>query len=1030
MKAIRRAGNCRWVLALAQAGGGPIAVALMAVVLSASVAVAADGQIQWQTLRTEHADIHFPGPYRAFAQRVAAIIADASRHIEPLFNDRPRPRLQLTIDDYSDDANGYAQTLPYNQVHLQAYPPDPSADLGDHGDWLRALIFHEYAHILHLGDVSGPPMWLNAVLGRQFLPNIALPRLLTEGIATWVETRHTGSEVAVQGRGGRIESPQFLALLRAAVRDDTLPKSLSELTGVPLVWPRANSWYLYGSLLVDDLISRYGQSALRVFMGHYGRQIIPYGIHGIARKAWGASLEHLWQQARATAVARIEAQWRAQAVQLGLPADATLGAVEQAADGERLTRDGNWRGRMRATPDGRAAVVAHSPRDGLRRIERIDHATGQVTVVHHCSLDCDDPLVSADGKWLLYTESRPFERLYSYRELIAVPLASPASAKGKTLTRGLRGRSIALWLAPPVPSSSGDLGPQVEWVVGVGIRRGQTALFVVDWRNSANSSDAHPLQQSDIQWLTELAPLGTVLDTPVGVEDALYWTVGAAARRWVMTAQLRQVRGVWALAPARPWSLGVQGWPWIGDLQVVRDAAGHQLAGLIERAGKRDAARRKLDGASDWQWVTDTLTGLQSAAVLPQGALTVRHSGRGHEVWRAPARLPVPLPTTLAPDEPAPLYEPLAALALEHPYSPWPSLRPRTWRPVVLAVDTSVWLGARLSGRDAAGWVDASLYAQLRSDGTSPFAQLDIAVLRFEPALTLSVAYDQGNAYFRRGYFWYATPTTRMGARLGGSWSLPGLRDALSLSGGLRWRQVMLRERNYALAVDHEPSGPVPVEPGHGTDVLADVGINWRYGERYPESIRSERTHAISATVTAGSHLQTARQRWVFGLASDHAWPLGRRQVLAIAVQGALAAAAGQTEPVYAITGVQPLQALAVLGLGGPTNWTVRGAGWEKTGLGGNALAWGTLAWHFPVADVGRSLDTLPLWLGRVHGSLFCDAAWAALPAGKLRSGGLLSFGGDVALELVLGYGLGATLHVGAAQVHDGSNGGWLSLGL
>ncbi len=986
-----------------------LSLPLFASIAAPRHAHADDGLVHYQTLATPDGDIHYPAQYETFARRAAATLRDARQTVGPVFNDRPRPRLQLTIDDFGDDANGYAQALPYDHVHLQAYPPDSRSDLGDHGDWLRMLVFHEFAHVLHLGDASGLPGLVNRVLGRTLMPNSAMPRLVTEGIATWLETRHTGGDAAVAGHGGRVDSPQFGALLRAAVRDGTLPAKLDALTGAPLVWPRGNSWYLYGSLLIDHAVRRHGEEALRRFMASFGRQLVPYGVQSLARRAWGQSLQALWHDARETAIQGARQQWRTQAAGLGLPMDVTLGALEAVGDGQRLTRGGNWRGRMRPLPDGTGAVIAEAPIDDVRWIDRVT-ANGQVVRLHRCALDCDEPMVDATGRWLLYTETRPTERQYGFRELHAVPLTG---GQTQMLTRAARLRSPSLWLDPPA-------GVGADTVVAVAVRQGRTGLAFIDWRAAMAAG-----KPAALVWLLDLAPIGTVLDSPIARGDMLWWTATHGDGRRIWRGRLVNGPRGWALVGAAPWMPPAVP-AWVAELQW---SSGGQILALATRDNKRDAGT--LDPKTgNWTWRTDTATGLTSLAGLKDALLTVRHHGRGLEVWRAPETLRQ-RPTAPSATVAHAAYDPTPVTADASAYSPWPSLRPRAWRPTLLAFDAEgAWLGAMFGGRDAVGWLDGSLYGQIRTDGKHPFLQLDLGLRRYEPAWSVTAAFDHSAAWYRRGWDWRAAPTGRIGVRLGGAWVWPGQREALSLSGGVRARQIWLRETPYDLGAPHEPSGPLPVEPTVGLDLLTDFAVSWRYAERYPESVRTERIVAVSASVTAGMQAATAQRRLILGAATEHAWPLGHRNVASVNAHVALAPWPGQRDPLYSIGGVHPLQALAVLGLGGPANGSVRGANWEGTGLGGNLLAWGTTAWTFPLADVGRSLDTLPLWLGRVSGSAFVDGAWAAWPAGKLRGGVLVSLGVDLAADLTFGYAVDATLHLGAAVTSAGEVGSWLSLGL
>jgi hypothetical protein len=72
----------------------------------------------------------------------------------------------------------------------------------------------------------------------------------------------------------------------------------------------------------------------------------------------------------------------------------------------------------------------------------------------------------------------------------------------------------------------------------------------------------------------------------------------------------------------------------------------------------------------------------------------------------------------------------------------------------------------------------------------------------------------------------------------------------------------------------------------------------------------------------------------------------------------------------------------------------------------------------------------LPLYAGRLHGSLFVDGAWAFASAAAARTGGLWSAGAQMQLDIQLGYGLDGALRLGAAWLVPHGGGGWLSFGL
>lgn len=1038
-----RRGRLAWQTWAGRLGCG---LSLLLVTLWAACDVhAGDGDIRWQTMRSPHADVHFPRGYEALARHVAATASDAHASLVPLFHDRPRPRLQVTIDDFSDDANGFATCLPYDQLHLQAYPPDPLSDLGDHGDWIRTLVFHEYAHLLHMGDVSGPPAAANVLLGRQFLPNTALPRLLLEGIAVWTESRHTGADRAVAGNGGRIGSAQYGALLRAAVLDGTVPQRLDELGGRPLIWPRGNAWYLYGGVLVDDLVQQHGASRLRQFIGELGRQVVPWGVQGLARHVWGASLERLWRDARQRLIERTTEQIRTISGTGGQPGQ-PLPAAVHLGDGTRLTHDSDWRGRIRLHPDGQSVLVARAPRDGLVRIERIQLGDGRVEVLHTCALDCDEPVVTPDGRWLLLVASRRSGRLYLYRELVAVALDGTHNplrrADGLRITQGMRVRSVSI---------DAD-GKTLALVV---VRGGQTAVAMLDWPAARDAAQAgRPVDTQRLAWRGPDAPLGTTVDTPVVAGGALWWTAGRGGQRALYRATL----GADGLPhPAEPQVVRLRGddpwlpasWcrhhgqmfdvDWLGDLQAVVTPMGVRLGGLVQLDDRRDAAW--WDPArpdQPWQLRTRSAVGLYSVAHGTAGVASVRQQGRGLDVWRGPERPPAAVRSSQqgcsegsrGRDGSAAPYQPAQLATTMQPYSPWPSLRPRSWTPLWLASgDGPAWMGAMLSGRDAVGYLDWVGAAQVRTDGSAPVLTAEALLGRWEPLWSIGVAFDHSQAWFRRGWSWMSADTARLGLRSGGAWTVPHLRSAWQLGGAMRWTTTWLREPHDRRLAEPDPGGPPPIDPQIGHEILGDAYVSYSDAERYPESIAVERQHSATLRVFGGGWLGAPRQRLVVQADGAAAWPLGNRHIVEASGHVIGALQPGQTDALYRISGILPLQALAMLGLGGPTGWVVRGAP-RDTGLGGQGLAWGTLAWRMPLTDIGRTLDLLPLYAGRLHGSLFSDAAWAFWQAGAARTGGLLSLGAELQLDIQLGYGLDGNLRAGAAWLPQGGGSGWVALGL
>ena len=1008
---------------------------------------AGDGAIAWRTLRADGIELTYPHTHEALARRVLATWQDARQtlgQILPLHGGT----LQLTLDDYADSANGFATVMPFDHVHLYAYPPAPDSELGDHGDWLRALVFHEYSHILHLGDVQGPPTWVNAVLGRTLMPNAGLPRFFTEGLATWAETRLTGGDAGVAGHGGRVDSPAFMAILRATVLDGGQP-DLNELTGSPLRWPRGQGWYLYGSLLVDDLAQTQGPESVRRFIDGISFRLFGLGVQGTARQTWGKSLTRAWHDAQARLRARVVTQWHERAgVELPDPLTDTQAfqAYVRRHDGDQLTHDGELRGRIRSWPDGQSAVVTHLASDAQFYVIQRIFADGRVTTLHTCRADCDEVLVTPDAKWLLYTETRPFERLYRFRDLIAVPLDADGHVAGPELqlTAGARLRSPSL-------SVDGQL------LAAVRVEKGRTAIDVLPLPQALTAAQAG---DDPPPWVRRVAPapFGQTLDSPVVLPDGLLlWTAWLGGHRGLETeakldaAACAEAEAALAVhvrsqtdAPEIPRWIAAQTCrnfaprqpPWLGDLQVRRGADDvWYLNGLIEVDGFREAAI-----LTRWGWLprTRTLTGVTSFAAGRE-PFTVRHGGRGLDVFhlRKPFWFAPPGEKQAYVDLP---YHPTHTDAVEGVYNPLRSAWPRAWRPLLTATGDrlttepgGLWLGAQVAGEDALSHWNWLATGQIRDDGTDPIGSLAINITRWEPTWTLDTGYQQGFSWLRRGFYWATTPTDRWGIGARGAWQLPGVRQAWQFDLGWRMVKSSLRDDRYAIRFPYDPGGPPPVEPWTGIDSFVDVGVSYAFGATSPDAGTTERLHSVAVRGSmSDSWTGGARRRIIVSALAANRWPLGRHFVAELTTNVAAIPVSGDTSPSFAVRGIQPLPTNLLAG-SGTSGITIRGMPYNSIFRAGDGMAWGTAQVHIPVLDIGRGFDTLPLWFGRVRATPFVDGAWAFLPPPKAErfTGGVWSTGAELLLNWQAGYALDGTLRLGAGhEFLTQSTSWWLVLGI
>ncbi len=267
-----------------------------AIIAALSIANAADDDkpfglfsplFDWQTIESEHFAMHYPKGSEQTADDALQIAEDVHKNLQPLMRYTAAYKVDLVLLDSGDDANGFTQVYPYNRIVLYTAPPDSRSQLNDYQDWLRILIAHEYAHVLHLDNKSGLPAIINYVFGKLVNPNLASPHWLSEGIAVNAES--------IESDGGRLRSGIFDMYLRADVLGGRF-KSIDQVSGTPADYLDAANWYLYGSAFMRYLADRFGDEVFGAIAYLYGRRIIPYGINAVMEEISGYDYPTLYKE--------------------------------------------------------------------------------------------------------------------------------------------------------------------------------------------------------------------------------------------------------------------------------------------------------------------------------------------------------------------------------------------------------------------------------------------------------------------------------------------------------------------------------------------------------------------------------------------------------------------------------------------------------------------------------------------------------------------------------------------------------------
>lgn len=365
---------------------------LIALLLLAAPARGQGGlEERWGAIRTDNFVLHYHEATEPLAEETAAMLEGAHTFVCDAFGWSPRGRTHVVLEDPTDSANGFANTVPWNAIRLHAVRPTELSALGYYDNWMWNLVVHEYVHVVHLSRVGGIPRVLNLLTNGELRPNQALPRWFTEGIATWFESEASGT--------GRIHHVLFDAYLHGAILDDTFP-TVGALSGDPLEFPYATGWYLYGSRFMDYVIREHGLEAVTEFIDVYGRQVLPYRINELARRTIGDGFVDMWPA------------FRAETAGSAWAAHVTSRAV-RAPNVESLTAGGHRSEHLALHPSGLPAWIRD---DGHSKATLV--VPGRVEL----PLESTGAFEFLDERTAVISLSHPVSAGYTFRDLFALNL--------------------------------------------------------------------------------------------------------------------------------------------------------------------------------------------------------------------------------------------------------------------------------------------------------------------------------------------------------------------------------------------------------------------------------------------------------------------------------------------------------------------------------------------------------------------------------------------------------------------------------
>jgi Tol biopolymer transport system component len=315
----------------------------------------------WRTIESDHFRVTFAPGLDSLAGHAAMSAERAYRLLASLVSRPPSGTIDILVTDHVDSSNGTATPIPSNRIVVWAKPPVDQPALAYNRDWIELVVVHELAHIFHLDRSGRFGMALRRAFGRvpswPLFSALGTPGWSIEGLAVVAESELTGA--------GRAHGSYHDMVVRTAVLRDSFDQ-MDRLNGVSPLWPGGQRVYIYGSLFMEYLTERYGSDAMSELVDRTASAVLPPALFWdrVAKRAFGVTFDEAyadWQTEVRTRVTRLADSLR----------------VEGLTEGERLTEHPWYAMHARLSPDGERLAYAAADGRTATATRVVDASTGE-----------------------------------------------------------------------------------------------------------------------------------------------------------------------------------------------------------------------------------------------------------------------------------------------------------------------------------------------------------------------------------------------------------------------------------------------------------------------------------------------------------------------------------------------------------------------------------------------------------------------------------------------------------------------------